>query len=181
MLNDKSETLKTIIRDILIFYLVSFVLVLATKTAFAFINGDEILEVSMLTFRSYLLGTVTTEEKVFSMVVDNIGIFAVHFTLFFSLLLYYFILTSDMSEVTKVVVSLVSLVIGIVSIIFMRERFIFCIPFALALCGILYILTRVLDGKLNIDSKFIVIFNRIFVVLVSVVGIALVVKPYIFE
>ena len=83
MLNDKSETLKTIIRDILIFYLVSFVLVLVTKIVFAFINGDEILEVSMLTFRSYLLGTVTTEEKVFSMVVDNIGIFAVHFALLF--------------------------------------------------------------------------------------------------
>ena len=97
------------------------------------------------------------------------------------ILLYYFILTSDMSEVTKVVVSLVSLVIGIVSIIFMREKFIFCIPFALALCGILYILTRVLDGKLIIDSKFFVIFNRIFVVLISVVGIALVVKPYVFE
>ena len=181
MLNDKSETLKTIIRDILIFYLVSFVLVLVTKIVFAFINGDDMLEVGMLTFRSYLLGTVTTEEKVFSMVVDNVGIFAVHFTLFFSLLLYYFILTSDTSEVTKVVVALMSLVLAAIAIIYMRERFIFCIPFALALCGILYILTRVFNGKLKLDGKFLVIFNRIFVALVSVVGIALVVKPYIFE
>ena len=78
MMNDKSVTLKTIIRDILILYLISFVVVLGVKIIFAFINGDEMMEIGMLTFRSHLLGTITTEEKVFSIVVDNIGIFAVH-------------------------------------------------------------------------------------------------------
>lgn len=181
MIKDKLETLKTIIRDILIFYLVSFGVLLGVKLVFAFINGDEMLEVGMLTFRSHLLGTITTEEKVFSMVVDNVGIFAVHFTLFFSLLFYYFILSSDLSETAKVVVSLVSLVIGIISIIFMRERFIFCIPFAMALCGILYVLTKVMDGKIVISGKVLVLLSRAVVVLTSVVGIVLVVKQYIFE
>lgn len=179
MINNKLEITKTIMRDVLFSYLICFVIIIGIKLFFGYLNGEEITEVGMLTFRSYLLGTLTTEEKVFSMLVDNIGIFAIHFTLFFSLLFYSFISSVNVSKALKVVGSLISFIVGVLLIIFVRTRFLFCIPFALTLSGIICIFDEILSCKIN--GKILVIFNRVFIITVSLIGIILVLLPYIYE
>ena len=171
-MDDKQKTLKRIIKDILFIYLVSFVVLIIVKTGLLMINEENLIEPLMLTFRSYLLGTITTEETIFDMMLENIGLFVVHFTVFFALIIMYFKLYSGFDKKTSVIISLFEILVGMIFVIFMRERFIFCIPFAMVLSGIMYILYVAVFSKIKINDKILLNINRLFFIIISIVSIS---------
>lgn len=127
----KKELIKILMKRTFIIYVIFFVLVLCLKAVFSFINEDDIVGNLMITFRSFALGTISSNE-IFSTRFESIGLFAIHFILFFGF--YFYIVIFDKKNI---VASILILVIGIVLTIFMRGRFLFCIPEALIFAGIM--------------------------------------------
>lgn len=175
----KKEALKRILLDIAIAYGISFLVVIITKGIMAFINGEEVLETLMLSIRSYLLGSITTDETIFAMKMESIGLFAIHFTAFFALLFYYPMLDLNLNKIETGVFSLVLIIVGAVLTIFIRERIIWCITMALLLSGIILLIAKVFENiKIKLPVNMII---RVLVVAISFVSIACVLAPYFIE
>lgn len=175
----KKEVLKRILLDIAIAYGVSFLVIIITKGIMAFVNGEEVLDTLMLTLRSYLLGSITTDETIFAMRLESINLFAIHFILFFSLIFYYPMLDLSLNKIEAVIFSFVIIIIGVVLTIYVRERSIWCMPMALLFSGVLFLITRFFE-KLSIKLP-IRIITRILMIVISIISVGLVLLPYFVE
>ena len=173
--NNRNKTVSILMRDIFIIYLISFIAILALTTIFSYTNGEVITDNLMLHFRSYLLGSIHTGENILSVRLENIGIFAIHFILFFA---YFFIWLTDncMGELCEPVLCLL---IGLLLTIFLRENFLFCLPEALALASLIIICRKTIFKNISINDGVVIMINHIVAILVSIIGIVIFIIRYI--
>ena len=188
-MTNNNEKIPKLMRDIFIIYMISFILLLALTIIFSYINEDVILDNFMLNFRSYLLGSFSyNDEDIYfsSLRFENVGLFAVHFTLFFT----YFFLWVYMRQCTRTaraygtgelyepLLALVALVVGLLITIFIRQNFFFCLPEAITLASLVHLLKITLLKNLDINGKIIINFSRILSILIAIVGIVLFIMRY---
>ena len=182
MLKSKYENL---IRDTFIIYIISFVLILALTIFFSYQNGEVVVDNFMLHFRSYLLGSIHTGEDILSARFENIGIFAIHFILFFT---YFFLSTYDnrdskpcvpKNRMGELCEPALFFIVGIILTIFLRENLLFCLPEALALASIAFIGKMTIFKNISIEDKYIIAVNRIFLIIISIIGLVFFIFRYI--
>lgn len=203
MNNNKDNIMKRILIDVFLAYLISSVVLIIAKTYFSYQNGEELVETIMLNFRTYFLGSITTEEKIFAMNMDSIGLFAIHLTIFFAMLIYCVICSEGFGKTKNLIISIAIILIGIVLTIFMRERFIWCLPEALLLSGIILLVLTIIGANYlvgdksanqakarkakssdNVSDKLykpVVLAIRIALVIFSFISIVVTLLPYVVE
>lgn len=193
-MTNNNEKIPKLMRDTFIIYAISFILILALTIVFSYMNGDVILDNFMLNFRSYLLGSFSyNDEDIYfsSLRFENIGLFAVHFTLFFT---YFFLWAFNNMHETydrmgqtvqwivckfELLLALITLAAGLLITIFIRQNFFFCLPEAITLACFIHLLKITLLKNLDISGKIIINFSRILSILIAIVGIALFVLRYV--
>lgn len=181
-------------RDAFIIYAISFILILTLTIVFSYMNGDVILDNFMLYFRSYLLGSFSyNDEDIYfsSLRFENIGLFAVHFTLFFA---YFFLWAFNNMHETydrmgqtvqwivckfELLLALITLVAGLLIIIFIRQNFFFCLPEAITFASLIHLSKMTLFKNFNISVRVIININRILLVFIAIIGIVLFVLRYV--
>lgn len=168
-------------KNTLIIYAVSFIVMMILIVLFSYINEDVIFENLMLNYRSYLLGSLNESEDIFSARFDTINIFIVFFTVFFALFfLYIFIELEEKAKLDNeknnkiILVNLavaVLCVISILTFIFMGNNFLFALPESVAVASLIYFIRKIFMNKLLVDDKIIIWGLNIFLIIISLTGI----------
>lgn len=180
-INKQLKLTSTLMKNTLIIYAVSFIVMMILIVLFSYINEDVIFENLMLNYRSYLLGSLNESEDIFSARFDTINIFIVFFTVFFALFfLYIFIELEEKAKLDSeknkkiVLVNLAVAVLCIISIltfIFMGNNFLFALPEAVAVASLIYFIRKIFMNKLLVDDKIIIWGLNIFLIIISLTGI----------
>lgn len=196
---NNKNLISRILKDTIIIYAVSFVMILAFTFYFSYTNGEAIIDNIMINFRSYLLGSINTGENIFSAMFDTIGIFIIHFTIIFTMIfLHYFVISdealcdkllqsndketlnmnkgTDKMNISKIFIIVLLLIISICCTVFLRENFLFSLPLSLAIASCIYILLLIVKDKKIISaivskSNNIIFISRIIVIIISLIGI----------
>lgn len=180
-INKQLKLISTLMKNTLIIYAVSFIVMMILIVLFSYINEDVIFENLMLNYRSYLLGSLNESEDIFSARFDTINIFIVFFTVFFALFfLYIFIELEEKAKLDNeknnkiILVNLAVAVLCIISIltfIFMGNNFLFALPEAVAVASLIYFIRKIFMNKLLVDDKIIIWGLNIFLIIISLTGI----------
>ena len=180
-INKQLKLISTLMKNTLIIYVVSFIVMMILIVLFSYINEDVIFENLMLNYRSYLLGSLNESEDIFSARFDTINIFIVFFTMFFALFfLYIFIELEEKAKLDNeknnkiILVNLavaVLCVISILTFIFMGNNFLFALPEAVAVASLIYFIRKIFMNKLLVDDKIIIWGLNIFLIIISLTGI----------
>ena len=175
----QSELINKLLRITLIIYLISFILILVFRTIFAYMNGEEPIESFMLNYRSFLLGSLNEAENIFSTRFTSVGVFSIHFIIFFALLLYKSIFINADIHILQ---SSFMVIIGCILSIFMYENFLFCLPEAIVLAGLLGLISKIpIYQKIIKNEKKLVNMYKIFLIFLSIIALFVKILPYIGE
>lgn len=175
MAND--NRIKLILRDTAILYMVSAVAIMIIKIFMAYLNGEEIIETFAIAFRSYVLGSRTSEETILYMRMEDIGIFFVLFSLFFALEFCYLTSNLQISKAQKIVISILAIFIGSM-LLLIKSRFILCIPESILVFGVFLLLSEFI----RVPSKLpLLLAYRVGIAVTAVTGIIMVIAPYFID
>ena len=192
----EKQIISELLKITFIIYFIFFVAIVLFKTIFSYINGDDFVGTFMMTFRSFIFGTVVDSEKIFSTRFESIGLFTIHFTIFFGMILYRTIFAGNkISGLKNVLIDLLFIIIGVVLTITMWKNMVFCLPEAMIFAGILN-MVKCLIGNSNKNNrkqafenieiseefyKKVVKAYSIFIIILSVVAFTQGILPYIIE
>ena len=181
----RSQIITKLMFMIFVSYIISFILMLIFKIVFAYINEEDVVGSFMITFRSYALGSLNEGSNIFSTRFESIGVFAVHFTVFFGLMIYRMVFrelklapTTGSQSFAHTVAAVAFIIVGIFLTATMGRNFLFCLPEALAFSGVIYICRKHIVEIINKINP------RIFSFIIAIVTIAALIfqmLPYVMD
>lgn len=192
----EKQIISELLKITFIIYFIFFVAIVLFKTIFSYVNGDDFVGTFMMAFRSFIFGTVVDSENIFSTRFESIGLFTIHFTIFFGMILYRTIFAGNkISGLKNVLIDSLFIIIGVVLTITMGKNMLFCLPEAMIFAGILNMVKCLIgnfdknNGKQAFENieisedfyKKVVKAYSIFIIVLSVVAFAQGILPYIIE